>query len=246
MLASIENIYKIYNGEEILSDISLTIENTERIGLVGVNGCGKTTLLSIITGKTDFDKTPDGKGSVSISNGVRIGYLEQHTGLEGDASIADEMRLPFKALDEEYERMQELERKLSSLSGEALEEAEAEYSLISSHYENNDGYIIDDEENVRIRLAKIAYTANIYNVVEKEHEIKDIKNRLKKVDRDFLLGMVNYYRGLCSRCCNANDGKDAEYYILKAKSRGFSLASVYLNNRQIHFETSRIERKWLS
>lgn len=112
--------------------------------------------------------------------------------------------------------------------------------------EVNDGYIIDDEENVRIRLAKIAYTTNIYNVVEKEHDIKGIKNRLKKVDRDFLLGMVNYYRGICIRCRNANDGKDAEYYILKAKSRGFSLASVYLNNRQIHFETSRTERKWLS
>ena len=147
MLASIENIYKIYNGEELLRDISLTIESTERIGLVGVNGCGKTTLLSIITGKTDFDKTPDGKGSVSISNGVRIGYLEQHTGLEGDASIADEMRLPFKALDEEYERMCLLEKKLGSLSGEELIAAEAEYSELSTHYENNDGYIIDVKIN---------------------------------------------------------------------------------------------------
>lgn len=112
--------------------------------------------------------------------------------------------------------------------------------------EVNDGYIIDTEENIRIGLAKIAYSTNIYNVVEKEHEIKDIKNRLKKADRDFLLGMVNYYRGICVRCHNVDVGKDAEYYILKAKSRGFSLASVYLNNRQIHFETSRTERKWLS
>lgn len=147
MLAGIESVYKIYNGEEILSDINLSIEQGERIGLVGVNGCGKTTLLSIITGKIDFDKTPDGRGSVSIGSGVRIGYLEQHTGLESDASIADEMRLPFKHLDEEYQRMQELEGQLSSLSGTALEEAETEYSRLSSHYENNDGYIIDVKIN---------------------------------------------------------------------------------------------------
>ncbi len=147
MLASVESVYKIYNGEEILSDINLSIESGERIGLVGVNGCGKTTLLSILTGKIDFDKTPDGRGSVAIGSGVRIGYLEQHRGLESDASIADEMRLPFKHLDEEYERMQELESKLSSLSGEALEEAEAEYSRLSSHFENNDGYIIDVKIN---------------------------------------------------------------------------------------------------
>lgn len=112
--------------------------------------------------------------------------------------------------------------------------------------EVNDGYIIDDEENVRIRLAKIAYTTNIYNVVEKENEIKSIKNRLKKADREFLMGMVNYYRGICVRCHNADDGKDTEYYMLKARSRGFYLASVYLNYKQIHFETSRTERKWLS
>ncbi len=147
MLASVESVYKIYNGEEILSDINLSIEQGERIGLVGVNGCGKTTLLSILTGKIDFDKTPDGRGSVAIGSGVRIGYLEQHTGLESDASIADEMRLPFKHLDAEYERIQELEGKLSSLSGSALEEAEAEYSRLSSHYENNDGYIIDVKIN---------------------------------------------------------------------------------------------------
>lgn len=147
MLLSIENIYKIYNDVEILSDISLTIENNERIGLVGVNGCGKTTLLSIIVGKIGFDKTPGGDGSVSVANGVRIGYLEQHTGLEGDASIADEMRLPFKHLDEEYERMQQLEKSLNELEGKALEEAEAEYTALSSHYENNDGYIIDVKIN---------------------------------------------------------------------------------------------------
>ena len=143
MLISLENIYKYYNGESILENICLTINEGERIGLVGVNGCGKTTLLSIITEKIGWDKAPDGSGSISYSGNTRIGYLEQGVGLSAECSIAEEMRKPFAALDEEYARMSEIENKLSSLTGKELEDAESEYTRLSSHYENNDGYIID-------------------------------------------------------------------------------------------------------
>ena len=126
MLASIENVYKVFNGEELLKDINLTIEDGDRIGLVGINGCGKTTLLSILTGKLDFDKTEDGRGSVAVTNSTRIGYLEQHTGLEGDASIQEEMRKPFAQLDKAYERMNALEDMMSRLSGDDYDKASAE------------------------------------------------------------------------------------------------------------------------
>lgn len=143
MLVSLENVYKYYNGEPILEDVSLTINEGERIGLVGVNGCGKTTLLSIITGHTGYDKAPNGAGSISYAKNLRIGYLEQGVGLSAECSISEEMRKPFYELDAEYERMTELQAKMSSLSKEALEDAESEYARLSSHYENNDGYIID-------------------------------------------------------------------------------------------------------
>ena len=67
MVLNIENIYKYFSGELLLNDISLTIEDREAVGLIGSNGCGKTTLLNIITGSEGFDRTPDGLGSVSIS-----------------------------------------------------------------------------------------------------------------------------------------------------------------------------------
>lgn len=143
MLISLENIYKYYNGESMLEDICLSVNEGERIGLVGVNGCGKTTLLSIITGKIGWDKAPDGSGSISYSGKVMIGYLEQGVGLSAECSIAEEMRKPFAALDMEYARMGEIESQLSSLTGKELDDAEAEYTRLSSHYENNDGYIID-------------------------------------------------------------------------------------------------------
>ena len=101
MLCALDNIYKYYNGSPVLEDICLVINEGERVGLVGANGCGKTTLLSIITQKTGYDTSPDGKGSLSFGSGVRIGYLEQGVGLSAECSIAEEMRKPFAALDSE-------------------------------------------------------------------------------------------------------------------------------------------------
>ncbi|MCD7804029.1 MAG: ABC-F family ATP-binding cassette domain-containing protein [Oscillospiraceae bacterium] len=144
MLCSLEKIWKYFNGEPLLRDINFTINEGERIGLVGRNGCGKTTLLSIITGNLGYDTSPENDGRMSFSGNCRIGYLEQGVGLSAECSVSEEMRKPFAELDREHERMAELEDALSgSLSDGEREKAEAEYSSISTHFENNEGYLID-------------------------------------------------------------------------------------------------------
>lgn len=144
MLCSLEKIWKYFNGEPLLKDINFTINEGERIGLVGRNGCGKTTLLSIITGNLGYDPSPENEGRLSFSGNCRIGYLEQGVGLSAECSVAEEMRKPFAELDREHERMVELEEELSdSLSDSEREKAEAEYSTLSTHFENNEGYLID-------------------------------------------------------------------------------------------------------
>ncbi|MCD7785957.1 MAG: ABC-F family ATP-binding cassette domain-containing protein [Oscillospiraceae bacterium] len=144
MLCSLEKIWKYFNGEPLLKDINFVINEGERIGLVGRNGCGKTTLLSIITGNLGYDPSPENEGRLSFSGNCRIGYLEQGVGLSAECSVQEEMRKPFYELDREHERMAELEKMLSgSLSESERERAEAEYSQISTHFENNEGYLID-------------------------------------------------------------------------------------------------------
>ncbi len=144
MLCSLEKIWKYFNGEPLLRDINFVINEGERIGLVGRNGCGKTTLLSIITGNLSYDPSPENEGRLSFSGNCRIGYLEQGVGLSAECSVAEEMRKPFSDLDREQERMAQLEEALSgNLSDSEREKAEAEYSRISTHFEDNEGYLID-------------------------------------------------------------------------------------------------------
>ncbi|MBL7058153.1 ABC-F family ATP-binding cassette domain-containing protein [Patescibacteria group bacterium] len=72
-LIQINNLYKYFNESAILNNISLSINEKQKIALIGRNGCGKTTLLKIILGKEEIDS-----GEVQIFDHTRIGYLDQH------------------------------------------------------------------------------------------------------------------------------------------------------------------------
>ena len=143
MLVNITNLYKYFNGEALLKDINLTIENKETIGLIGSNGCGKTTLLNIIAGDLELDVTPDGLGAVSISNNVTIGFLRQNSGLESQATIDEEMHKAFSKLLETKQKMEQLENQMSQTKGDELEFISQEYAQLSAFFEARDGYRID-------------------------------------------------------------------------------------------------------
>ncbi len=98
MLVALEHIYKYFNGEALLKDVNMTVKERETVGLIGRNGCGKTTLLNIITGRTGFDRTPEGLGAVSVAGKAVIGFLEQNSGLESSNTIEAEMLHAFDAL----------------------------------------------------------------------------------------------------------------------------------------------------
>lgn len=97
----------------------------------------------------------------------------------------------------------------------------------------------DSDDNVRIKLAKIAYSTCNYNFNEKLKEIDYIKHHLKNSGRKYLMGVVNYYKGLCLKATAVKvDYKDNVYYIMKSKTKGFALADIYLDYRTNNFETS--------
>lgn len=147
MVLSIENLYKYFNGEPLLKDVNVTIEDNDRIGLIGRNGCGKSTLLKIITGMEGFDKTNDGKGSVSLSNNITVGFLQQNSGLDNLCTIGEEMKKPFSELFEILEKMKEYEQKMPLVKGEEFDKMSAEYAEICSYFEARDGYNINVKIN---------------------------------------------------------------------------------------------------
>ncbi|MCI8406484.1 MAG: ABC-F family ATP-binding cassette domain-containing protein [Oscillospiraceae bacterium] len=135
MLASLENVTRYFGDRLILENVSAVVEDADRIGLVGANGIGKSTLLHLLCGKL----APD-EGSVSLTNDLTVGFLEQNSGLTGSSDIYTEMRGVFKVLLETEQRLREMEAAMSADHGTELDEA---YSQLASWFELQGGYEID-------------------------------------------------------------------------------------------------------
>src|SRR4051794_14204552 len=108
MLLQASNISKSYGVQSILSNITLQVQERDRIGLVGVNGAGKSTFLQIISGEMSYDS-----GDIFKSKETRIGYLAQNSGLNTSRSIIAEMREVFSALLTVEAELRLLEQKMS-------------------------------------------------------------------------------------------------------------------------------------
>ena len=160
MLVNLININKYYDGKQILKNVNLAIDEKDRIGIVGVNGCGKTTLLRILTGKEIPDRTTEKDGIVSLSSKTSIGYLEQMSGLDRESTVIEEMKSVFSKLDSVMERMKELE-KLMNESSDVSQEISEEYSKLAAFYEANDGY------NIKVKIKTVL---NGMGFTEKEYD----------------------------------------------------------------------------
>ncbi len=144
MILDAKNICKYFNGELILDNISLKIENNDRIALIGSNGCGKTTLLNILAKEISCDEGEVFYGTPSI------GYLKQNTGLVSDLSIYEEMSTVFSDLLDAEKRLQNLYSEISiEKDEEKLKELNREYSRLQTDFEHKDGY------NIKVKIENV-------------------------------------------------------------------------------------------
>lgn len=105
ILMQMNNITKRFGADLILSNIKLEVHTNDRIAIVGRNGAGKSTLLKIMAGELSYEE-----GELHKPKEATLGYLEQHTGLESDKSIWDEMIAVFdhlKAMEKQLRQMEE-------------------------------------------------------------------------------------------------------------------------------------------
>lgn len=139
MLVSLNNINKFYNGRQLLNNVSLTIDENDKIGLVGNNGCGKSTLLKILTGSIEPDRFSERDGIVSFAAKTTVGYLEQMGGLDSNSSVIEEMRKVFEPVQKAIDRLRDIELEIELGNNASADE----YQQLSSWLEANDGYNTD-------------------------------------------------------------------------------------------------------
>ena len=144
MLVSLNNINKFYNGKQVLNNVSLTIDENDKIGLVGNNGCGKSTLLKLLIGSVEPDRFTERDGIVSTAAKTTIGYLEQMGGLNTDNTVIEEMRSVFASVYSAIDRLREIELEIETGDNSSADE----YQQLASWIESNDGYNTD----VKIRM----------------------------------------------------------------------------------------------
>src|SRR5690348_18262771 len=93
MLFRLEDVHKSYGAHDVLRGLTLQVNPGERVGLVGRNGVGKTTIFRLLTRREEADR-----GEVILLRGLRVGLLEQQPTFSGESSIRDEALSVFAAM----------------------------------------------------------------------------------------------------------------------------------------------------
>ncbi|KNF09611.1 ATPase component of ABC transporter [Gottschalkia purinilytica] len=139
IVLSCNNLSKSYVVDKILDNITFSINNDEKVGLVGLNGAGKSTLFNILTGNVSIDS-----GNIFISKECKLGYLEQQTYIESQNSILDEAMEVFKPIIDMEEKLRTLEQEISieaqQENSNKLEKLMESYSVLSEEFQGKNGY----------------------------------------------------------------------------------------------------------
>ena len=138
---SVTNLVKEFEvGSKILDGLTFQVDTGERVGLLGPNGCGKTTLLRILTGVVDYDE-----GEVMIAPGKRLGLISQIPVYPAGYTVED-------VIDTAFEPLHEMEREMTDLAGRmAAGESDrailSRYDKLTAAFQAGGGYETDTNKN---------------------------------------------------------------------------------------------------
>jgi len=130
---SCEDISISFGAETILENVSFSINDGDKLGIVGVNGAGKSTLVKIISGEY-----AQNNGNVYISKDKTVGFLDQDVGFDSENTLIDEMYSAFPELIADEERLNELHEKIES--GETDKSVITQYSSLHDSFLDRGGY----------------------------------------------------------------------------------------------------------
>ncbi|HHY25907.1 MAG TPA: ABC-F type ribosomal protection protein [Desulfitobacterium dehalogenans] len=155
---SVNKVTKMFGGNIIFSNISLEIQENERVGLVGPNGSGKTTLFKLLAGQEDPDA-----GHIHWKKGLKIGYLMQIPDFEDGLTAKEVLMTAYDELLEMEEKMRQLEEAMS------LEQDQARLNKLMEsygHYLNQ--FTLQGGYEIEPNLEKIAHGLNIRDLLPRD------------------------------------------------------------------------------
>ena len=153
MIANCHALYKSFNEEVILKDISFHIEDHEKVALVGNNGAGKTTLFRILTGELSADS-----GELFFAKGISVGYLEQNMQFNSAHTVYEELLHVFDEVIALEEKLHQMEEEIARTHSLTLTHT---YDELRSTFENLRGY--EYKSLVRGVLKGLGLKEEIYN-----------------------------------------------------------------------------------
>ncbi|MBP3422747.1 MAG: ABC-F family ATP-binding cassette domain-containing protein [Clostridia bacterium] len=146
MLLSADNLQFGFNGGSLLEKVTFSLNEGDRVGLIGGNGEGKTTLIRLILGELEAES-----GSLFRKNSIRIGYLAQNGGYDSSNTVFEEMREIFTADIRAINTLREIENKIA-----ITDEHSNEYKILSAKYESlNKQIAARDSYNFEVRIRTV-------------------------------------------------------------------------------------------
>jgi len=164
-LITLENISKSYSEKTLLNNVSLGINDGDKIGIIGINGAGKSTLLKIVTGKDEFFD-----GSVTKGKNIRIEFLSQSQDFQDDATVLEQI---FKGDSKEMKLLRDYEETLESLNSSPSNFDELNERLIKLQGEIDGLNLWELESEAKSILNKLGIT-------KYEEKIKNLSGGQKK------------------------------------------------------------------
>ena len=156
---SIANAKKNFGFKNVLNGFDLEVTTGEKIGLIGQNGCGKTTLFKLITKEENVDD-----GNISVRKGANVRLLSQMPPVVDDScSVKDILTRDFKMIFDIEKSMKELEKQMSLVDSKEMDKILDRYGKLQTKFMNLDGYTVD---------AKISELCNKFRINEEMLERK--------------------------------------------------------------------------
>lgn len=156
IIAQAQDLEQRFGGNTIFSDISFSVPDNARIGLVGPNGAGKTTLLKIMTGQQEPTS-----GQFTINKGLKVGYIAQENGLDEDQTIWDEMLTVFNDLIEKNKKITKMQEQIAEHPED--EDLLKRYDQLAYDFEQEGGFTYQAE--IKSILNGFNFKENTWNKV---------------------------------------------------------------------------------